>query len=154
METSMLKTLAGKHRSTVSKMAAKHKAKITTSHGPRTCFEARIERDGRKPLVARFGETPLHRQKTVRVIDSQPIRADYPHKEILTRLLADTCELCGTVGGVEVHHIRKLAEPGIPGPLQPQWITAMSNRRRKTLVICSACHGQIHTGQPFAPLTQ
>ena len=28
METSMLKTLAGKHRSTVSKMAAKHKAKI------------------------------------------------------------------------------------------------------------------------------
>jgi group II intron reverse transcriptase/maturase len=154
METSMLKTLAGKHRSTVSKMAAKHKAKITTSHGPRTCFEARIERDGRKPLVARFGETPLHRQKTVRVIDSQPIRADYPHKEILTRLLADTCELCGTVGGVEVHHIRKLAEPGIPGPLQPQWITAMSNRRRKTLVICPACHGQIHTGQPFAPLTQ
>ncbi|MFF0146083.1 group II intron reverse transcriptase/maturase [Amycolatopsis sulphurea] len=154
METSMLKTLAGKHRSTVSKMAAKHKAKILTPHGPRTCFEARIERDGRKPLVARFGETPLHRQKTARVIDSQPIRADYPHKEILTRLLADTCELCRTVGGVEVHHIRKLAELGIPGPLQPQWMTAMANRRRKTLVVCSACHGQIHTGQPFASLTQ
>ncbi|MFG2064021.1 group II intron reverse transcriptase/maturase [Micromonospora sp. NPDC048871] len=50
METSMLKTLAGKHRSTVSKMAAKHKAKIQTPHGPRTCFEARIERDGRQPL--------------------------------------------------------------------------------------------------------
>jgi hypothetical protein len=57
METSMLKTLAGKHRSTVSKMAAKHKARIQTPHGPRTCFEARIERDGRQPLVARFGET-------------------------------------------------------------------------------------------------
>ncbi|GAA3524959.1 hypothetical protein FHR32_006092 [Streptosporangium album] len=50
MSTSMLKTLAGKHRSTVSKMAAKHKAKIETPHGLRTCFEARIERDGRKPL--------------------------------------------------------------------------------------------------------
>ena len=40
METSMLKTLAAKHRSTVSKMAARHKAKIETPHGPRTCFEA------------------------------------------------------------------------------------------------------------------
>ena len=64
METSMLKTLAGKHRSSVSKMAAKHKAKIQTPHGPRTCFEARIERDGRQPLVARFGGIPLQRQKT------------------------------------------------------------------------------------------
>ncbi|MFI6449325.1 group II intron reverse transcriptase/maturase [Kitasatospora sp. NPDC050543] len=35
METSMLKTLAGKHRSTVSKMAAKHKARIDTPGGLR-----------------------------------------------------------------------------------------------------------------------
>ena len=38
----MLKTLAGKHRSSMSKMAARHKAKIMTPHGLRTCFEARI----------------------------------------------------------------------------------------------------------------
>ena len=50
METSMLKTLAGKHHSSMSKMAAKHKTKIQTPHGLRTCFEARIERDDRKPL--------------------------------------------------------------------------------------------------------
>ena len=43
METSMLKTLASKHRSSVSKMAAKHKAKIVTPHGPRMCFEASID---------------------------------------------------------------------------------------------------------------
>jgi hypothetical protein len=36
METSMLKTLACKHRSSVSKMAARFKAKILTPHGPRT----------------------------------------------------------------------------------------------------------------------
>ncbi|MGH7868156.1 MAG: reverse transcriptase domain-containing protein, partial [Candidatus Dormibacteraceae bacterium] len=35
-KTSMLKTLGLKHRSSVSKMAAKHKAKIETSDGPRT----------------------------------------------------------------------------------------------------------------------
>jgi hypothetical protein len=80
METSMLKTLAGKHRSSVSKMATKHKAKIDTPHGPRTCFEARIERDGRKPLVARFGGIPLQRQRSARLIDRQPIRVDYPYK--------------------------------------------------------------------------
>src|SRR2546428_301674 len=54
-ETSMLKTLALKHRSTVSKMAARYKAKIETRDGLRTCFEARKHREGRKDLVARFG---------------------------------------------------------------------------------------------------
>ena len=47
--TSMLKTLAAKHGSSVTKMARKYKAKIETPHGPRTCFEASIPRAGRKP---------------------------------------------------------------------------------------------------------
>ena len=34
-ETSLLKTLAAKHRSTVSKMAARYGAIIATPHGPR-----------------------------------------------------------------------------------------------------------------------
>lgn len=106
METSMLKTLAGKHRSSVSKMAAKHKATVQTPHGPRTCFEARIERDGRQPPVARFGGIPLHRQKSATLVDRQPTRVDYPHKELITRLLADTCEICRQTGSVEVHHVR------------------------------------------------
>src|SRR5438552_13461944 len=72
METSMLKTLARKHRSSVSKMAAKHKAKIATPYGLRTCFEASIVRDDRKPLVARFGGIALKRQKTAVIVDRQP----------------------------------------------------------------------------------
>jgi group II intron reverse transcriptase/maturase len=154
METSMLKTLAGKHRSSVSRMAAKHKAKIQTPHGLRTCFEARIEREGRQSLVARFGGIPLRRQKSAAVTDRQPIRVDYPHKELITRLLADTCEICQQAGNVQVHHIRKLADLGIPEPLQPEWAKAMANRRRKTLVVCTSCHDHIHTGQPATPLTQ
>ena len=154
METSMLKTLAGKHRSSMAKMAARHKAKIMTAHGPRTCFEARIERDGRQPLVARFGEIPLHQRKTATVTDRQPIRVDYPHKELLARLLADTCEICQHTGEVEVHHIRKLKDLAAPGPLQPQWAKAMANRRHKTLVVCAACHSLIHARQPASSLTQ
>ncbi|AII10959.1 reverse transcriptase/maturase family protein [Rhodococcus opacus] len=154
METSMLKTLAGKHRSSVSKMAAKHKATIQTPHGPRTCFEARIERDGRQPLVARFGGIPLHRQKSATVVDRQPTRVDYPHKELITRLLADTCEICRQTGNVEVHHVRALADLGIPGPIRPKWAEAMAKRRRKTLVVCTTCHDHIHTGQSAAPPMQ
>lgn len=154
METSMLKTLAGKHHSSMSKMAAKYKTKIQTPHGPRTCFEARIERDDRKPLVARFGEIPLHRQKAATVVDRQPVRVDYPHKELVARLLAGVCEVCQKPGEVEVHHIRKLADLGQPGPLEPLWVKAMTNRRRKTLVVCASCHGHIHNGRPAASLTQ
>ena len=38
METSLLKTLACRHGSTASKMAARFKTTIQTPHGPRTCF--------------------------------------------------------------------------------------------------------------------
>ena len=65
----MFKTLAAKHQSTVTKMAAKHKAKIETPHGLRTCYEARIERTGKQPLVARFGGIPLVRNKDAVLID-------------------------------------------------------------------------------------
>src|SRR6266542_1166169 len=61
--TSMLKTLAARHRSTVTKMAARHMAKVTTDDGPRRCFEARREREGKKDLVARFGGIPLRQER-------------------------------------------------------------------------------------------
>jgi hypothetical protein len=51
METSMLMTLANKHRSTVSTMARKYAATIETPHGARKCFEARIERIVLQPVV-------------------------------------------------------------------------------------------------------
>jgi hypothetical protein len=54
----MLKTLATKYQSTVSKMATKYQAKIETPHGLRTCFDARIHRNGKPDLVARFGGVP------------------------------------------------------------------------------------------------
>ena len=59
-ETSMLKTLAAKHKSSVSKMAARYKAKVMTGDGLRTCFEARKRREGKPDLVARFGGIPLN----------------------------------------------------------------------------------------------
>jgi hypothetical protein len=58
------------------------------------------------------------------------------------RLLADTCELCGSTHQVEVHHIRALKDLNPKGPKQlPEWALRMASHRRKTLV---ACHEAIH----------
>ena len=142
--TSMLKTLAAKHQSTVSKMAAKYKAKIQTPDGPRICFEARVHRNGKPDLVARFGGIPLKRNKDAVLIDRVPPPAPHPHKELIHRLLTRRCELCGDPGKVLVHQVRKLTSLGQPGPNQPAWATLMASRRRKTLVVCAACHEVIH----------
>ena len=74
-QVSMLKTLAWKHRSTVTKMARKYKTTVATKHGPRACYEAREERPGRKPLVARFGGIPLKRQRKAVIDDRLPAPA-------------------------------------------------------------------------------
>jgi group II intron reverse transcriptase/maturase len=152
MLTSMLKTLASKHRSTVTKIAAKHKAKIQTPHGLRTCFEVIVERGGAsKPLVTRFGGIPLRRQKTAVIDDRRPDGITYPRRELVTRLHRRRCELCEQPGQMEVHHVRSLAELA---ELQPApWATAMTRRRRKTLVVCAGCHGHIHGSTPVATLT-
>ena len=76
--TSMLKTLAAKHRSTVTKMAARHKAAIETSDGPRTCYEARKHREGKKDLVARFGGTILRQDRRAVIRDPAPRPAPLP----------------------------------------------------------------------------
>jgi hypothetical protein len=71
-ETSLLKTLAAKHDSSVSKTAARYKAKVVTGHGLRTCFEARIQRAGKPELVARFGGIPLTRDRRAVIRDPAP----------------------------------------------------------------------------------
>jgi hypothetical protein len=148
-ETSMLKTLAAKHKSTVTKMAARYKAKIETPPGPRTCFEARIPRDGKKDLVARFGGIPLLRNKNGFIADPVPVLVPAPRKELIYRLRTRRCELCGQHDTVAVHQVAKLARLGTPGPGQPAWAAFMARKRRKTLVVCRPCHEAIHA----APVT-
>jgi hypothetical protein len=143
-ETSMLKTLAAKYHSTVTKMAAKYKAKISTSQGLRTCFEARVQRDNKPDLVARFGGIPLVRKRDAVLKDRAPALPPYPRKELIHRLLMRRCELCNDPGAVVVHQVRKLASLGGVGPDQPAWAAKMAGIKRKTLVVCEPCHKVIH----------
>jgi len=142
-KTSMLKTLAAKHRSRVTPMARKYQAKVDTPHGKRTCFEATVERAGRKPLVARFGGIPLKRQKKA-VLDDRPAVPATTRRELVTRLHAGWCEWCERHADVEVHQVRKLADLTRQGRPQPAWARLMAEMRRKTLVVCTSCHQAIH----------
>jgi hypothetical protein len=149
METSMLKTLAAKHRSTVTKMARRYKITIESPAGPRTVFQVTVDRDrGRKPLVARFGGIPLRRADTAVLTDQRPVLASTRRNELIHRLVAGRCEICEATENLEVHHIRKLADLNRPGrPERPAWMHLMAMRRRKTLVACRRCHENIHAGR-------
>jgi len=142
--TSMLKTLAAKHHSTVSKTAAKYKAKIETRDGLRTCFEARRHREGKKDLIARFGGIILRQDRRAVIRDPVPAPAPYPRKELVRRLRKQECELCETGTTVTVHQVTGLRELGKPGPGQPAWAALMAKMRRKTLIVCAPCHDWIH----------
>jgi len=156
METSMLKTLATKHRSTTTKMANKFKS-ISLDRGVwHRCFTITVFRPDKEPLLARFGGISLKRQTFIDLKDGPTDKDRYSSRnELIDRLLAETCELCGSTENVEVHHIRKLADLKVKGRRErPLWITRMAERKRKTLVVCKTCHTAIHAGKPTRkPLT-
>jgi group II intron reverse transcriptase/maturase len=144
MERSMCTTLAAKHRTTPWAMRDRYKSTIETPHGKRRCLEARIERAGRPPLVARFGGIPLRRKKDAVLIDRVP-NPRRPGRQLIQRLLSGVCEMCGGTDGIAVHHVRRLADIQRPEQADaPRWAKLMSTKRRKTLVVCDRCHDSIH----------
>lgn len=150
METSLLKTLAHKLRCSVSEAARRYRAVIQTEHGPRKVLRVTVERgEGKGPLVTHWGGISLKWDKRA-ILDDQPRRFWNVGTELVERLLADECELCGSHDNVQVHHIRalKALRPGRSGP-RPEWVKVMAARQRKTLVVCHACHTDIHAGRPL-----
>jgi hypothetical protein len=149
MLTSMLKTLAKKHKTRVNQIVKRYKTTTQTPEGPRQCFEVKVEREGKKPMVARFGGIPLKRQRWAEIKDQpKTIYFGSTRTELVQRLLADTCEICGATSNCEVHHIRKLSDLKVKGRrARPQWQEIMAAIRRKTLVACRDCHVAIHAGK-------
>ncbi|MBS7996912.1 reverse transcriptase [Streptococcus suis] len=147
METSLLKTLAFKHKSSINKMLAKYKTTTTSTNGRTVpCLQVVVPREDKPPLVATWGGISLsYKKKTV--IEDAPYQVYGGRTELIKRLLANKCELCGSEENIEVHHIRKLADLNKHnGKLVPKWKEVMSARRRKMLVTCRDCHHAIHNG--------
>lgn len=146
MEGSLLKSLACKHRSSMKKMKRKYAATTTDKGTEKTlkCLKVVVERKSKKPLVAQWGGISLSHQPHAKINDT-PYTVIGGRTELIKRLLADQCEICGSSDNIEVHHIRKLADLKQPGRKEkPQWMQIMSVRKRKTLVVCRACHNTIH----------
>jgi group II intron reverse transcriptase/maturase len=147
MERSLTKTLARKYRITVPQVYRRFRAVLDTEHGPRRGLQVTVDRGGgKKPLVAQWGGISLARDLTPTVLnDDPPTIWSGRRSELVQRLLADTCELCGSQHQVEVHHIRALKDLNPKGRKEPpEWVVRMASRRRKTLVVCRACHEGIH----------
>jgi hypothetical protein len=78
--------------------------------------------------------------------DRRQVMASAKRNELIHRLRAGRCEICESKVGLQVHHIRELADLNQPGrPKKPSWIHFIAMRRRKTLVICRRCQEDVHT---------
>jgi group II intron reverse transcriptase/maturase len=147
MEQSLTMTLANKLKTRVSTIYDRYRHTIQTPDGPRKVLKVIVPREGRRPLVAQWGGIPL-KWRASAVLDDRPTPVWNGRNELLVRLLADTCELCGAQGDLAVHHVRALADRKQRGrAARPAWMTQMAARRRKTLVVCGACHHNIHVGR-------
>ena len=148
MEWSLAKTLAAKQQTTCGKVFRRYKGVTQTEHGPRVCFKVvRLQGNGKPSLVAQFGGIPLKRKRQAVLVDRQPQRYLSDRNELITRLLAEKCELCGSTVNINVHHIRALRDLNVKGQSpKPMWVQTMAARKRKTLVVCRPCHLKIHGG--------
>jgi len=149
MEISLLKTLAGKNKTTVMKEVKRLKTTIKTPEGPRSCLRLIIPREGKRPLIAVYGGISLKRQKNPVIKDQ--VLISYPRKrsEIIERLLHDTCEVCESKEKVEMHHVRHLRDLNKMGKREmPPWMKIMTSRKRKSIPLCKRCHDDIHFNRP------
>jgi len=152
MERSLTRTLARKLRISVRHVYQRFTTMIRTHEGDYKGLEARVEREGKRPLTARWGGIPLKR-RTHAVLDDQLARRPTFGNEIVDRLLQRTCELCGSQDRLNVHHIRHLKDLHRAGRRdKPAWVQAMIRRQRKSLIVCHQCHQDIHTGRVDGPV--
>ena len=136
LEYSCLRTLANKHRSSVPKIIRKFQdgqgrwgIPYETKKGWKRCY------------FANHADCKAVKNPTdIVTFATQQYRLSVNTFE--KRLKAHACELCGSTDSehYEVHHINKLKN--LKG--KELWEIAMIAKRRKTLVVCRACHKMIH----------
>ncbi|HSH82425.1 MAG TPA: reverse transcriptase domain-containing protein [Herpetosiphonaceae bacterium] len=150
MGQSLTKTLACKLRTSVTRVYRRFRATLQTDRGPRQGLQVIVERgEGKRPLVAQWGGISLAWHPDA-ALNDHPLPIFNRRSELLERLLADTCELCGSRDAVQVHHVRHLRDLERRGrAAKPAWVHTMAARRRKTLVVCHGCHRGIHAGTPL-----
>jgi group II intron reverse transcriptase/maturase len=149
METSLLKTLAYKNQTSITKEVERLKSTTETPSGPRTCLKLTIPREGTSPLTAIFGGLTLKRRKSPAIKDQVLTPYIRTRSEIVEKLLYDTCDICGAKEKVQMHHVRKLRDLKKKGTREmPPWRKVMIARKRKSIPLCKTCHDDIHHNRP------
>jgi hypothetical protein len=154
MERSLTQTLALKFKTSVRTIYRRFQITFATDRGSYTVLQVTVERgEGRKPLVARWGGISLA-WNIQSDLNEAPPQIYGSHTELEQRLLANQCELCGSMENVQVHHVRALKNLRIRGRKEkPFWMRVMAARKRKTLVACKSCHNAMHAGRLTTPTT-
>lgn len=159
LETSLTKTLAAKLRCKVTDVYERYQITLPDpGGGKRRALRVVIERPGKEPPAAVFGGFPFERKPGGSgAVDFRFESAWHApandRSEVVQRLTAGKCELCGAEGEpLEVHHLRRLADIDRPGRRpRTRWETLMAARKRKTLVVCRGCHADITYGRYDGP---
>ena len=156
--SSLKKTIARKEQCSVAQVIGRYGVEVKRKQGTGTRKLLGVTyqtKEGTKTLTY-FNESIRKKDRPVKGpgglgVWDKPILERH---QILKRLAADTCELCGkprdSTATLEVHHVRKLKDIkqkyAKRGQQIPGWVLRMSSLRRKTLVVCNKCHHDIHTG--------
>lgn len=153
MEIAMTKTLACKHKTTVNRIYRKYASQREVDG---TIYKVlAVPIPGQQEWkYAYWGGISLKRVDVGQgyIIDRTAMdEVPSPKRvELIRRLQANRCELCGSTEKCEVHHVRKLVDikrRWRKMEEKPAWVKKMIEMRRRTLVVCAACHREIHNGQ-------
>ena len=150
---SMIKTIARKEKTSVPKVFKKYGIVVPRKIGTGTIRIVGIKyntKDGVKTMTY-FNDSLKKENKPLEEVSDQ-LGQVFSGGQLLKRINANTCELCGAeASDVQVHHVRKLKDVvdkyrkrGTPAP---NWVRMMGVIRRKTLVVCQNCHVKIHNGK-------
>lgn len=135
MEYSCLKTLASKHKTSLSKIIDKFNDGTGKWGVP---YETKL--GSKRRYFANYADCKGKCSATD-YISNAAVVYGYAVNTLENRLKAKVCELCGTTESdhYEVHHINKLKN--LKG--KERWEIAMIAKHRKTLVVCRDCHRSI-----------
>jgi hypothetical protein len=154
MEVSLVKTLAGKLKRSVRQIYRQYRSRMQVDdHVYRTLqVEVPTKRSTRRIYWGAISlRTVKMDWKPIPLEDQEPYPKEYARTDLITRLKANVCELCGATEQIEVHHLRKLADlkkRWSGRKEKPQWVWKMIGLNRKTLIVCRKCHNDIHAGRP------
>jgi group II intron reverse transcriptase/maturase len=156
---SLLKTIAQKEKTHISKILKKYGVSVPRKQGTGTRKIFGVTYETKDGLQTRtYFNDPLRKMDVPcpgKGADGIAISAYTPRHQIVDRYNARKCELCGfeseNQGDFEIHHIRKLKDIkrkfSRRGTETPVWVLKMAALNRKTLVVCKECHTKIHRGE-------